>query len=205
MLSCIHFIRHGITQGILNKWYYGWEDLPLIEAGVKEINELKDQGIYPADSSRYYTSGMLRADQTLSAIYGDVPYTAIPDLKEMNFGEWECKTFDQLKELPEFDAWMSDRTGAFTFPGGESANTFAERVRGGLKELLNNHRLLELSNRHSGNPSISTIVCHGGVIAACMCHLFKLPPDTFWEWIPAAGRGYSVYFEDGEPVRYEKL
>ena len=87
MLSCIHFIRHGITQGILNKWYYGFEDLPLVDEGIKEIKDLKAQGIYPESGGSYYTSGMLRANQTLEAIYGKVPYTAIPDLKEMNFGQ----------------------------------------------------------------------------------------------------------------------
>ena len=205
MLSCIHFIRHGITQGILNKWYYGFEDLPLVDEGIKEIKDLKAQGIYPESGGSYYTSGMLRANQTLEAIYGKVPYTAIPDLKEMNFGQWECKTFDELQQLPGFDTWMNDRTGSFTFPGGESANIFSERAKKGLDELLGYHRLLELSHRHSGQPCISTAVCHGGVIAACMCHLFRFPAETFWDWIPAAGRGYSVYFEDSDPIRYENL
>ena len=144
MLSCIHFIRHGITQGILNKWYYGFEDLPLVDEGIKEIKDLKAQGIYPESGGSYYTSGMLRANQTLEAIYGKVPYTAIPDLKEMNFGQWECKTFDELQQLPGFDTWMNDRTGSFTFPGGESANIFSERAKKGLDELLGYHRLLEL-------------------------------------------------------------
>ena len=36
MISRIHFIRHGITQGIKNKWFYGREDLPLVDEGIKE-------------------------------------------------------------------------------------------------------------------------------------------------------------------------
>lgn len=206
MISCIHFIRHGITQGILNKWYYGWEDLPLVEEGLIEIENFKAEGVYPnSEGMHFYSSGMLRANQTLETIYGSVPYKIISDLKEMNFGEWECKTFNELKELPGFDEWMNDKTGSFTFPGGESANSFSMRTEKGLKELLGYHRLLELSNRHSKKDCISTVVCHGGVIAACMCHLLKLSPSVFWEWIPAAGRGYSVYFENGEVTKFDKL
>ena len=37
MISCIHFIRHGITEGIQNRWYYGSTDMPLVEEGVKVL------------------------------------------------------------------------------------------------------------------------------------------------------------------------
>ena len=205
MLSCIHFIRHGITQGILNKWYYGFEDLPLVDEGIKEIKDLKAQGIYPESGGSYYTSGMLRANQTLEAIYGKVPYTAIPDLKEMNFGQWECKTFDELQQLPGFDTWMNDRTGSFTFPGGESANSFQRGAKKGLDELLGYHRLFR-----TFSPSQRPALYFYGSMprrshSRLQCHLFRFPAETFWNWIPAAGRGYSVYFEDGDPVRYENL
>ena len=206
MISCIHFIRHGITQGILNKWYYGWEDLPLVAEGLREIEELKSMSVYPSsDGTEFYTSGMLRANQTLNAIYGEVPYKTIPDLKEMNFGQWECKTFDQLQQLPGFDTWMNDRSGTFYFPGGESASSFYVRAKKGLDQLMGYHRLLELSHRHNGLDSVSTVVCHGGVIAASMCTLFGFAAETFWDWIPAPARGYTVYFEDGQAVKYDNL
>ena len=75
MTSCIHFIRHGITEGIKNKWYYGWVDLPLIQEGVDELEKLRNSGIYPsARGAQLYTSGMTRANQTLEVIYGKTPY-----------------------------------------------------------------------------------------------------------------------------------
>ena len=86
MTSCIHFIRHGITEGIKNKWYYGWVDLPLIQEGVDELEKLRNSGIYPsARGAQLYTSGMTRANQTLEVIYGKTPYRPIENLKEMNF------------------------------------------------------------------------------------------------------------------------
>lgn len=206
MISRIHFIRHGITQGIKNKWFYGREDLPLVDEGIRELEDLRSGGIYPpADGADLYTSGMTRADQTLKVIYGDVPFRSIPDLMEMNFGKWECKTFDQLKELDGFEEWMNDRSGTFRFPGGESASDFAARAKRGLDELVGYHRLRELSHRHSGKDATSIVVCHGGVIAAAMCHLAGQPQETFWDWIPAPGRGYTMYFEQGDCVKFERL
>lgn len=206
MISRIHFIRHGITEGIKNRWFYGWEDLPLIEEGVREISRFKELGVYPElGDADCYTSGMVRADQTLAAIYGDVPFNVIPDLKEMNFGRWECKTFDQLKEMEGFDQWMNNKDGSFRFPDGESSADFIKRACRGLDELTGFHRLKELSHRHSGKDAVSIMVCHGGVIAAAMCYLAGKPQETFWDWIPAPGRGYTLYFENGDFSRYEDL
>lgn len=202
MKSCIYFIRHGITEGIINKWYYGETDLPLIAEGIIELNKYKNEGIYPPlGKASCYTSGMLRANQTFEAIYGKAPYKVIENLKEMNFGLWECKTFDELKAMDGFDMWVNDKSGTFTFPEGDSPVGFHERVAKGLEELLAEHRLKELS---STEPK-SIAVCHGGVIAVCMCILLGNPKEAFWNWIPKPGRGYCVYLENGKVKEYNHL
>ncbi len=206
MSSRIHFIRHGITEGILNRWYYGSTDMPLVQEGIDEIVKYKTEGVYPeAGEADFYSSGMLRADQTMDVIYGEIPRTAIKTLQEMNFGRWECKTFSELENEPEFQEWMNCTDNSFIFPEGESILSFYDRVNVGLDELVGLHRLKELSNRHSGKDSVSIIVCHGGVIAACMERYFTGEKDNFWAWIPAPGRGYTLQFEDGEPAGYEAI
>ena len=208
MKSCIHFIRHGITEGILNRWYYGSTDMPLVQEGIDEILGFKENNVYPldlAEDTDFYTSGMLRAEQTLDVIYGNVQRKPIANLSEMNFGRWECKTFDELKLEPEFDEWMNCTDNSFVFPEGDSILTFYERVEKGFDELLGLHRLKELSHRHSGTDATSVIVCHGGVISACMERYFPGDRENFWQWIPAPGRGFTLYLEDGEPVRYEEI
>ena len=208
MKSCIHFIRHGITEGILNRWYYGSTDMPLVQEGIDEILGFKENNVYPldlAEDTDFYTSGMLRAEQTLDVIYGNVQRKPIANLSEMNFGRWECKTFDELKLEPEFDEWMNCTDNSFVFPEGDSILTFYERVEKGFDELLCMHRLKELSHRHSGKDATSVIVCHGGVISACMERYFSGDRENFWQWIPAPGKGFTVYLEDGKPIRYEEI
>lgn len=210
MISYIHFIRHGITQGVANKWYYGFTDLPLTKEGREEILKLKNEGIYPNTNSQditpdFYTSGMTRTNETLKLIYGDVPYKKIDKLMEMNFGDWECSTFSQLQEKIGFEDWMNTADGSFRFPNGESANDFILRVESGLKELKSAHALKALSLRHKGEPAHSIVSCHGGVIGTAMNLWFPKEKDNFWLWIPKVARGYTVKLEDNEPVSYVEI
>ena len=40
MKSYIHFIRHGVTEGNANRWFYGWADVNLLPEGVEELKRL---------------------------------------------------------------------------------------------------------------------------------------------------------------------
>lgn len=210
MKSYIHFIRHGITEGNLKGWYYGSLDIPLAPEGISALQKLKTKNLYPpVAGADCYTSGLLRTEQTFAVIYGDVPHQALPMLKEMNFGAWEGMSFAEIEAADThrdaFDEWVntgSDETG-FTFPGGDSINSFYARVREGIKDLLGRQRLKELSCRHNGKNAVSVVVCHGGVIAAAMEDFFPGEKENFWKWIPEPGHGYTVYFEEGKATRYE--
>ena len=182
-------------------------DLPLIDEGYEALREFMSEGIYPPlGDADCYTSGMLRANQTLQTIYGDAPFKAIPLLREMNFGNWECKTFEELQAEPEYEEWMNNTEGSFHYPGGgDSIQTFYGRIRSGLRELCGYHRLKELSHRHSGKDAVSIMVCHGGTIAAAMEHWFPGERENFWQWIPATGRGFTVEFKEGEPFSYKAI
>ena len=204
MKSYIHFIRHGITEGNANRWFYGWTDVNLLPEGIAELESLRDAGTYPPlGDADVYTSGMRRTEQTLQVIYGDVPHRQLPAMKELNFGEWECHTWEQLKDIPNIIELLGNMDGTEEYPGGESPYGFRQRVFGGLEELRGLHRLKELSHRHSGQDAVSVMVCHGGVISNCMFHMFPEERENFWKWLPDPGHGYTVYFEEGEPVRYE--
>lgn len=206
MKSCIHFIRHGKTEGTENGWYYGAADLPLIEEGVEETKRLAEEGIYPSgEDAQFFTTSMTRAKHTLRLIYGDVESVEIPQLDEMNFGIFECKTFAEVEKEENFQRWCYDESGDVALEGGESRNQFGERIGQGLDLLRKYHGLKELSHRHSGKDANSIIACHGGTISACMIIMFEEENKNIWQWCPKPGHGYTVYFEDGEPVRYEEF
>lgn len=207
MSSKIVLLRHGITEGNKNKWFYGGLDLPLIQEGKDELAMLRDSGTYPEvpEHVQYFTTGMGRTKETLEIIYGDVPFEKIKDLREMEFGEYEAKTFDELKDDPVFIEWTHDETGEVAFPGGETRNGFANRVSRGTRTLLDMHRLKNLEVRHSGDDMMSVMVCHGGVICFMMQELFPDETEDTWQWMPEPGSGYIVEIEDGNPVAHAQI
>ena len=205
--SKIILIRHGYTEGNLKGWCYGRTDLPLSVRGRERTGELKRLGVYPdiPDSADCYTSGMIRTEETFRIIYGHRPHRVIHNLKEFNFGEYECRPFEEIRKDPFFKHWDEDRVGDIVLPGGESKNGFYSRVGTGLEELKEFHRFKEESLRHEQEEAVSLVVCHGGVIAGLMDIMFSGEKDNLWDWLPEPGTGYTVRLENGKPVYADPL
>lgn len=204
MKSLIHLIRHGITEGNQKRLYYGASDIPLTSEGKVQLKELAEEGIYPqSKEADFYTTGLRRTKQTLALIYGETESEQIEELREMSFGDFEMKSYEDLKEKPEYIAWISDKSGQAASPGGESIVGFAARIRKGLEILIKKHLLKELSVRHSGKDAISTVVCHGGTIASIMEARFPGQREHFYKWIPDPGHGYTLVLEEGQIAAYE--
>ena len=106
-------IRHGLTEGNVRRWYYGALDLPLCEAGADALREAAAAGLYPPiGQAKILTSGLLRTEQTLRLLYGDVPHEVWPDLREISFGIFEGKSYDELNGRADYAAWLA--TGSAT-------------------------------------------------------------------------------------------
>ena len=123
----------------------------------------------------------------------------------MEFGDFEMKSYEDLKELPEYIDWISDESGNSSSPGGESITGFSERIKGGMEILMGKHRLRELSVRHSGKDAVSTVVCHGGTIARIMQVCFPDEREHFYQWIPNPGHGYTLNLEKSDIIGYEEF
>ena len=179
----LHLIRHGKTLANEQRLYCGQTDLPLSENGAAEIALMKSQGIYPAAADIFFTSGLLRTGQTIDIIYGEVRRKAVPDIAEFKFGVFEMKSYEELKGQEDYQEWITDETGGYECPGGESKNQFERRVIAGFNYILSTVRQDKLSS--------AFVSCHGGTIACIMEHLF---PNTqnFYEWQPKPGHGYTL-------------
>ena len=110
-------LRHGETDGSRRDLYYGAADIPALPESLAALHE--NAAAYPR-AARYYTSGLLRTEQTLAALYGDVPHVQLPGLREMDFGDFEMKSYQQLKDTAAYQAWIAD-VEHNPCPHGESA------------------------------------------------------------------------------------
>ena len=190
----LHIIRHGYTAATEKHLYCGKTDLPLSESGTREIRNLKIHGIYPG-AEAFITSGMQRAEMTLDLIYGSVPRTALSGFAEYDFGDFEMRSYEELKEIPEYIDWMLDETGEISCPGGESRLGNSERVMDTFSTLLKN---LEKSKPDAA------LICHGGTISVIMDNLFG-GERNFYEWQPSPGRGYTITFEKDNSHTYQTI
>ena len=166
-------LRHAQTEGSLRNLYYGAADIPALPESLAELH--RRAGDYPT-AQRYYTSGMLRTEQTLAAIYGNVPHTRLPGLREMDFGDFEMKSYEELKDTPAYQQWLSGDNEANPAPGGESGVQMKERAWEAFSELRED----------------TVVVTHGGVIAAIMERLFPQEGKNRYQWQPAPGGGYVL-------------
>ena len=178
-------IRHGQTEGSINELYYGAADIPVLPESLAELH--KNAARYPT-APRYYTSGMLRTEQTFRAIYGDAPHTALPGLREMDFGDFEMRSYDQLKDDPAFRHWITD-SEHLPCPNGESAPQTMQRNRKAMETIL-------------AEDSDAVCVIHGGVIAGFMMAWFG---GLRSDWYRQAGTGYQVTLENGAPVKWVRV
>ncbi|MBO4359500.1 MAG: histidine phosphatase family protein [Eubacteriaceae bacterium] len=203
MNTVLYLIRHGRTRAVDEHIYCGWTDLPLSERGIAEIRELAAEGIYPAGTDIYFTSGMKRCNETLQLIFGEQDYTSVPDIMEMNFGDFELHAYEELKKDPDYCAWLDDfEVGEVKCRGGESNNEFYERSGRGFMSILT--RITDL-----GREDVkAAVVCHGGSIGGFM-RRFVDSTLGFYDAIPSPGRGYRVELELGEEAfrvkGYEKI
>ena len=193
----IHILRHGKTLANEKKLYCGYTDLSLSENGKSELVALKSQDIYPPGADIFFTSGLARANQTMDILYGQGgSKITVPALAEFNFGQFEMKSYEDLKHQADYQAWITDETGDVLCPGGESKTQVQKRVLEGYTQVINTMQ----QARHSS----AIVVCHGGTIVFVMEHLF---PNTknFYEWQPQPGRGYSIYYTGEGPATYKPI
>ena len=168
----IYLVRHGKTEANEKHLYCGSTDLPLSFAGRKELQELH----YITKNARFITSGMKRTEETLQILFGEVPHIQEPALREVDFGIFEMHSYEELKDDPIYQAWISGDNETNVPPGGESGKQMTQRVLDAFLQIKEN----------------AVIITHGGVIAAIMAHLFPGEGKNRYNWQPKPGHGYEI-------------
>lgn len=203
--SSIFLIRHGLTEGNIKDWYYGGADIPLIPEAFSQLDEYIAGEIYPkGDDISFYTSGMIRAIQTLQHIWGEVAFDIIDDFREFNFGDYECTPQEEILRDDFYQNWLKPEYSNLPLPGGgDSRESFSVRIGRGLKHLLATHAKKELSLRHKEQEARTVMVCHGGVIGKTMEITFPDEFDHTFRRMPEPGRGFHLQVQGGEITGYD--
>ncbi len=177
----IHFIRHGAIDETLAGRYIGTTDVPLSDRGKAALKKLDLENRYPG-TQVVFTSPLKRCVETCKILYPEQSPLAIPALSECNFGLWESKTADELKNDPDFEKWLAGDNSVKP-PKGESNNDFVRRI------CLMFESIVEGIMKTKTTESV--IVTHGGVIMTLLA-VYGLPQAKPFEWTMDNGCGYSL-------------
>jgi broad specificity phosphatase PhoE/ribonuclease HI len=137
-------VRHGETGLNKQSRYSGRGDVPLSEQGAAQAAAAAARiAVIRAAVDVIVCSPLARCVATAKAIaaeVGDPPVRPDDDLIECDFGEWEGRTFAEVRERwpAELTAWLGSTELAP--PGGESFVQVAGRVRRSVRGLLTAYR-----------------------------------------------------------------
>jgi alpha-ribazole phosphatase len=177
----INFIRHGITQANLEGLYVGRTDHELCTEGIRQLINLRENCLYP-EVQRIYSSPLTRCVQTAGILYPDQDPVIVEGLVELDFGEFDGKTAEELENHPLFAKWLSGDPEVDP-PFGENQQAFGRRICAGFEKIIDG--MLK-----SGIES-TAVVTHGGVIMQLMAR-YALPEASAHEWITPSGCGYTL-------------
>lgn len=186
----LSLIRHGYTEGNQRHLYYGNTELPLLEEGISFLKELAEEYVYP-QAPHFYTSGMLRTEQTLNALYGPVEHEIIPGIREIDFGDFEMRTYEELKNDPAYQKWISGDVESNVCPGGESGVIVTKRALKALEPVIK-----------FGEDAVC--ITHGGVISGVLNHYFPDSRGRF-AYIPEPGCGWQIEFSGMKALSYKLI
>ena len=184
----IIFIRHGKTQGNIEKKYIGSTDQQLCDMGIDELKENR----YP-DCEIVISSPMKRCMQTADIIYPHKKNVIKNGFRECDFGDFEKKDHVELSADPYYQKWI-DSGGTLPFPNGESPCGFKERCIDTFNEII---------EEHSRNSSLALIV-HGGTIMSIM-EKYAVPEKPFYDWHCENGHGYICGYDGNKLIVLELI
>lgn len=162
----IILVRHPETLANTESRYIGRMDSPLSPRGERQVAWLAHAvGNLGADA--VFSSPLARAHATALAIAPvGVPVRVLDGLQEIDFGEAEGLTYDEIRQR----GISLDYTGTGPIaPGGETGPTFDARVRAVAAEI-------------AAGPERSVVVTHGGVVRRLLVTWLGLPSECAWSF-----------------------
>ena len=192
------FIRHLPTPGNEKKQYIGRTDEVLSSGAVTSFHKKREmylksqkEGKYPPfypPAEMIVASPMKRCVQTAELIYPGQKIVTEPELRECDFGRFEGKTYEELKDDPAYIAWL-ESGGVLAFPEGEDQETFRSRCVEGVCRWLK-------KGAAEKKRSIAFVV-HGGTIMAAL-HRLAEGEHSFYDWQTGNGRGFLALAAEDE-------
>lgn len=159
-------VRHAEVEARYQHVFGGSVDMNISPRGHEQAAVLAEF-LRTRSFDALYASPMKRVQQTLAPVLqnGTPPPSVLPDLREVDFGDWTGHGWEAVREKFGVSAftWL-DQLDRGTIPKAENAVIFRARVAQCLNEILAAQAGKTLA-----------VFCHGGVIRMLLSILLELP------------------------------
>ncbi len=140
-MTKIIFVRHGQTEWNVLGRYQGQTDVALSPLGIEQAEKLAAH--FPVDKiEAVYSSDLARAMKTASCVADRFGLTVEPrpELRELNFGDWEGLTYDEIvAKWPDALENFFQHPDVLEIPHGESFPKLRERALACVEEIVSRH------------------------------------------------------------------
>lgn len=155
----VYLIRHARTKSNCEHRYLGWTDEVI----------LPNQNLPIVDSNCdvVFGSDLKRCRQTAKIYFPNASYFGYAGFRENNFGEFEGKTYEELKDIAQYRKWIDDPNNIAP-PAGETLLEVTARCMIAFRNLPTSFLKYPF-------------ILHGGTIRTLLVQLAPKPSD-FWDW-----------------------
>lgn len=185
-MSFVYVIRHGRPETPDARSYCigGGSNPPLSKEGRRQAKALT-QCFDGLGIASVYCSALRRSRETAEILSGGIrEIRELPCLDEIDVGEWEGKSFDDIRaEYPEIYT-SRGKDWSISPPGGEELGHAAARMEGALAEII------------AREADDALVVTHDGAIRALLWKLLNL--DTKKDAIMRQAYGSVTVLQRGE-------
>ncbi len=164
----LFLVRHGETHSNNKKIIQGQADTKLNEIGRKQAKNVA-RALKDIRFEKIYSSDLSRAKETAEIIntYLGTKLILTPELRELDMGNWEGKSFAQLQQSIDFVKWVKAPTELDSIRGGETLLQLKTRIE----------RFLEKMRHEKGNV---LVVTHGIALTTFILSILNSSMDNIW-------------------------
>lgn len=163
--------RHGETESNRERLALGRQDIPLNDTGRLQAQALA-RCLKDVPLAAVYSSPLRRAYDTAQAIAGahDLPVEVDEGLAEMDVGEMDGRSLDEMREIHGdfLRRWLGPEAATLRMPGGESLQEVQDRAWDALRRIAERHP-----------DDVVCAVSHNFTIHVLLCRVLGLPIAEF--------------------------
>ncbi|MBR1397584.1 MAG: histidine phosphatase family protein [Selenomonadaceae bacterium] len=171
----IMLVRHGVTEWNNKGRFQGQSNIHLAPDGVHQARLLTAH--FPFDIvDAIYCSDLNRAKTTAEVIASRFNLDIIPlvEFREMNFGEWEGRSFESLAQENPIDfKKFFVQPDMLLIKNGETFAEVQNRAMTALRKIINDYE-------SKSRDCHIVIVTHGAVIRVILAEILSMPLRKIW-------------------------